>query len=244
MQSKQESSLSIHNLFLESIPRESGRSIIEAGKIVEMRSGTVLAEAMSQLRYVYFPSKEALISLLSVTDDGDLAEVGVIGGEGLAGFGAAMDAKVSTHRIVVQIGGRALRVSADAMRKQLLRDPQTLARFFQFLNVMFAQVSQTALCNRMHSVEERLARWLLVSMDRVDSQLLPLTHETLAHMLGTRRSTVSLTAAVLQEAGVIRYRRGKIEVLDRARLEEVACDCYQIVRKQLGDLYPIMKRSS
>jgi CRP-like cAMP-binding protein len=173
-----------------------------------------------------------MFSLLCTSQDANAVEVAVTGWEGFVGFAPLMGGDSSPHQVISQIPGAALRIKASALHEVFHDGQQVRTLLLRYVQAVFGQISQTALCNRIHSVEERLGRWVLVSRDRTENHQLPLTHEFLARMLGVNRSTVSLTAATLQKAGLIRYSRGKFTVLDRERLQEVACDCYSIVREQ------------
>src|SRR6185369_13735807 len=169
-------------------------------------------------------------------EDGDLTEVGIVGNEGVLGTDLLLGSTESSHRVLVQIPGKAWRLKATAAAKAFANDEAFRSICLRYVNFMIRQVSQTALCNRLHMVEERLARWLLMSADRAESDELPLTHEMLSHMLGTRRATVTLTASMFQEAGLIRYQRGRITILNRKKLEEAACACFRVQQNNLRKL--------
>lgn len=214
------------NLLLHSLA-DGGLGALSAHlKPVDLEAGTTLYDLEDEVGYVYFPVR-ALVSMLSGTEDGELAEVGLIGNEGVVTLSSFFGNDRSAHRYIVQVSGRALRAPVDAVRNFVQSSAERRRKVMHFADYMLVQISQTALCNRLHSVEERLSRWLLISDDRVHGRQLPLTHEVLSHMLGTRRSTVSLTAAVLQQARLIRYQRGVITVLNREGLEAASCPCYR-----------------
>ncbi len=197
-----------------------------------LRMGQVFCEVGDRVKHLYFPNKNTMLSLLTTARDGNAVEVGVTGWEGFAGFAPLLEVDTSPHQVIAQIPGTAVRIDARAMQ-EFVRDGSDMRRLLlRYIQGLMVQISQTALCNRIHSVEERLARWALINQDRTDPHQLPLTHEFLARMLGVNRSTVSLTAATLQRAGVIRYTRGKFTILDRERLQDIACDCYRIVKEQ------------
>ena len=178
-----------------------------------------------------------MLSLLSGTEDGSTVEIGVTGPEGFAGISAILGSNLSSHRLLVQLGGTASRVKASIARQMFAESEEFRSLLLRYVHIIMAQVSLTALCNRMHTVEERLARWVLVTADRVDDHgELPLTHEFLARMLGVNRSTLSLTASMFQQARFISYRRGKLKVVDREGLEGVACSCYAMGKEYLDDL--------
>jgi len=204
---------------------------------VSLHQGQVICEVGDRVKHLYFPSKNTMLSLLCTSGDASAVEVAVTGWEGFAGFAPLLGADISPHQVIAQIPGAAMRINARSMQAFVQEHPNVRELLLRYVLAVMVQISQTALCNRVHSVEERLARWALVNQDRTEHQQLPLTHEFLARMLGVNRSTVSLTAATLQRAGVVRYRRGTFSILNRGRLEEVACDCYRIVRehyKRLG----------
>jgi CRP-like cAMP-binding protein len=220
------------NRLLARLPLDVYRRMAPQLEAVSMQMGQVLYEVGDRVKYLYFPSKNTMLSLLSTAGDGNAVEVGVTGWEGFAGFAPLLGADLSPHQVIAQIPGAALRMDARAMQA-FVRDGSDMRRLLlRYVQALMVQISQTALCNRIHPVEERLARWALVNQDRTEQRQLPLTHEFLARMLGVNRSTVSLTAATLQRAGVVRYSRGKFTILDRERLEEIACDCYRTVNEQ------------
>jgi len=220
------------NRLLAKISAEVYRKLDSELEMVNLRMGQVLFEVGERVKHLYFPSKNTMLSLLSTSEDASAVEVGVTGWEGFAGFAPLLGSDFSPHQVIVQIPGTAARVEARAFQALVQDDDKLRGLLLRYVQAVMVQVSQTALCNRVHSVEERLSRWVLVNQDRTEHHQLPLTHEFLARMLGVNRSTVSLTAATLQRAGVIRYSRGKFVIVDRDRLEEIACDCYGIVKEQ------------
>ncbi len=220
------------NRLLAQFPTDVYRRLASELEPVTLHMGQVLCEVGDRMKYVYFPNKNAMLSLLVTSGDASAVEVGVTGWEGFAGFPPLLGADASPHQVIVQIPGAAVRIAASGMQRFVRDHPEVRGLLLRYVQAMLVQISQTALCNRVHSVEERLARWVLVNQDRTDQHQLPLTHEFLARMLGVNRSTVSLTAATLQRAGVVRYTRAKFTILDRDRLEDVACDCYRTVKEQ------------
>jgi CRP-like cAMP-binding protein len=170
-------------------------------------------------------------SVLSIMRDGKSVEVGLSGKEGCTALPVASGLRSSSSRIVVQVPGSAFRITAQALANALPRCPVLEKRMQQYGQVMAMQGAQVAACNRLHEVEERLARWLLMSQDRLGGDLVPLTHEFLAHMLGTRRSSVTVAAGLLQKAGLITYNRGEVKIEDRDRLEDASCECYELIRR-------------
>jgi CRP-like cAMP-binding protein len=223
---------SAQNRLLAQLPAETYREIAPELEPVSIHSGQVVWEVGDRVKYLYFPSKNTMLSLLCTTEDATAVEVGVTGWEGFAGFAPLLGGDSSPHQVIGQIPGAALRIPVSTLEKYFHDGPPVRGLLLRYVQALMSLISQTALCNRVHSVEERLARWVLVSQDRTEHHELPLTHEFLARMLGVNRSTVSLTAATLQRAGIVRYVRGKFTVIDRERLEDVACDCYRIVKEQ------------
>jgi CRP-like cAMP-binding protein len=223
----------ITNALLRGLPAPSLNHIKGDLEFIDLKHGNVLFDVEEPVKHLIFPARDAMISLLSLNEDGELAEVGIIGYEGVAGFNYFLGAVKSSHRALVQVPGKGWRIKAAALERQFDGDSGFRMAMLRYVNFMVLQISQTALCNRLHSVEERLARWLLLSDERVQSDQLPLTHEMLSHMLGTRRSTVTLAAAVFQEAGFIRYQRGRITILNRKKLQEASCPCFHAHQKNL-----------
>jgi CRP-like cAMP-binding protein len=196
----------------------------------EMTQGEMLAPAGEPFQHVYFP-ETAVMSVISRMSNGDAAEVGTVGNEGMVGIGVFLGAIPSPHETVVQVAGASLRVSA-AVLADGASHPVLRRLLHQYTQEYLTQVSQTAACNRLHAIEPRCARWLLMTHDRVGGAMqFALTQEYLAVMLGVRRGGVTVAAGALQDAGLIRYRRGGIRVLDRPGLEAAACECYGIVRQ-------------
>jgi CRP-like cAMP-binding protein len=224
------------NRLLAQFPSAIYRQLVPELEPVALQLGETVHEAGDRVKHLYFPNRNTMFSLLSTSQDANAVEVAVTGWEGFVGFAPLMGAPSSPHQIISQIPGVALRIKAEVLRKAFEASQEVRTLLLRYVQAVLSQISQTALCNRIHSVEERLGRWILVSRDRTEDHQLPLTHEFLARMLGVNRSTVSLTAATLQKAGLIRYSRGKFTVLDREGLQDVACDCYSIVREQYKSL--------
>jgi len=189
-----------------------------------------------EISHVYFPIN-SIVSIVASTETGQMAEVAVVGREGAVGIDIAMGANKSPHLSMFQIGGPAFRISGPEFEKEFRRSEVFHDRVLSFVQKIYAQVSQTTLCNRLHHVEERLPRWLLMCHDRIDGDVLPLTQEFIAIMLGASRVSVTLAAKDLQKIGRIKYVRGKITVLDRAGLENGACECYKIVKREYDRAY-------
>ena len=206
---------------------------------VQWSVGQVLCESGAPLTHVYFPTT-AIVSLLHMTQDGGSAEVAVVGNDGVVGVSLFMGGNATQSQAVVQGAGHGLRMSADAVREEIERAGPALQTMLQYAQAMIAQVAQTAMCNRYHSIDQQLARRLLLTLDRSPSDEVAMTQEALAHLLGVRREGVTAAALKLQTAGVIRYSRGHIAVLDRARLEHHTCECYGVVRKEYDRLLPVL----
>lgn len=202
---------------------------------VELPDHLVLHEAGAKLDFAYFPNR-GLISFVVAMEDGKTAEAGVVGNEGFAGIPAAVGLSRSPLQAVVQISGDGFRVEVEALQKTLESAPHLQLLLSRFAVVQGMQVAQTAACNRLHEIEQRLARWLLMAQDRVDSGVLPITHDFLATMLGTNRSSVSLAAAALRKKNLIRYTPGAVTIVNHKKLEALACECYGIMQQHNGHL--------
>ena len=217
------------NRLLASLPRQSYRDLLRHLDPVTLVFGDVLYEAGTRIRDVYFPDK-SVVSLLTVVDGHNALEVGLVGGEGMVGLPLALGVETSPVRALVQGGGGAMQMTAAHFRTAFNASPPLQRRLSRYTHELMAQITQTAACNRFHRVEARLARWLLMTRDRVSSDEFRLTHEFLSHMLGVRRVGVTEAASGLQRRGLIEYARGEICILDNAGLEAAACTCYRRVR--------------
>ncbi len=224
----------IHNLILLGLPPKERDMLYPKLELMRLNTHHVLHEPGDSLKSAYF-CNSGLISILSVFPDGKMVEVGLVGKEGFIGLPLVAGFRTAHTRAIAQIDASAFRVDAEALRVLLRQCPKLELSLQQFSQMMAVQVTQIAACNRLHEVNERLARWLLMSADRVESNSLPLTQEFLAQMLGTRRSSVTVAAGMLQKAGLIDHSRGDVRIVDRPRLEEAACDCYQLMRSQISD---------
>jgi CRP-like cAMP-binding protein len=235
------------------VPAKPAERMISSGKVVRHRILLSISESEFQLvepcleyvnlpdhlnlhqpdhrlQYAYFPNS-GMISLVVVTEDGRTVEVGVVGSEGFSGAPLLFGLKTSPIREVVQIAGNGFRIRAAAIEDCLASAPELRTAMGRYAVILGMQISQTAACNRLHTVEQRLARWLLVTRDRVDSEFLPITHDFLATMLGTDRPTVSLTANTLQKNHVLQYKRGAVKIVNRKKLEACACECYEVIQR-------------
>ena len=217
------------NVILAQLPYSEYEALAKFLVPVDLPLGKTLSEPNQPIEYVYFLNS-GLISTDATTVKGETVEVGLIGREGFAGLPALLDQPQMSHVVIMQGIGEGVRIRASIVREQFLKGGMLQKLVHTFAYLQLVQVTQSVLCNRMHTVEERLARWLLTSADRSDSESLNLTHEFLSQMLGVQRSTVTVAAGDLQRMGLIGYSRGKIEILDRAKLTALACECYGIVR--------------
>ena len=204
---------------------------------VEMPLGAVLYESGAPLAHVYFPTT-AIVSLLYTMEDGASAEIAIVGNEGLVGVSIFMGGQSTTSRAVVQSGGHGYRLTAAVLMDEFNRSAPVMHLLLRYTQALITQMSQTAVCNRHHSLDQQLCRWLLLSLDRLQSNQLVMTQDLIANMLGVRREGVTAGARKLQKAGLIRYARGRITILDRAGLEERTCECYAVVRREYGRLLP------
>jgi CRP-like cAMP-binding protein len=204
---------------------------------VELPLGRVLYEAGDTLSHVYFPTT-AIVSLLYVMQNGASAEISVVGREGILGISLFMGGESTPSRAVVQSAGTAYRLKAEAMKAEFDQGGPVMHLLLRYTQALITQMAQTAVCNRHHTVDQQLCRWLLLNLDRLQSNELIMTQELIAKMLGVRREGVTETALKLQQASLIRYARGRITVLDRPGLEKRACECYAVVRKEYDRLLP------
>lgn len=219
------------NSILAALPQEAWQRLEPQMKRVLLHQNDVIQESGAPVRHVYF-IESGMISLVVDTQDGSQVEVGVTASEGLVGGVSSLGSITSFHRAVVQISGNAFRLPVEAFLEECKRSAGLQQMVHQYLHVLMVQASQAALCNRLHTVEERLSRWLLTTSNRINSQNLELTHEFISHMLGVRRSGVTVALGMLQQAGVIDTTRGCITVLDACKLESCACECYHIIRDE------------
>jgi CRP-like cAMP-binding protein len=204
---------------------------------VPLPLGKVLHESGDVLRHVYFPT-DAIVSLLHVLHDGASAEISVVGNDGLIGIALFMGGETTSTRAIVQSAGSAYQLSGPQLKEEFHRGGNLQRLLLRYTQALITQMAQTAVCNRHHSVDQQLCRWLLLSLDRLSSSHLTMTQELIANMLGVRREGVTDAAGKLQKLGVIRYARGQITVLDRLMLERLCCECYAVVRRETERLLP------
>ncbi|MES2787927.1 MAG: Crp/Fnr family transcriptional regulator [Pseudomonadota bacterium] len=217
------------NHLLAAIPAEEFQRLRAGLELVPMTLGQVLSESGGAMSHVYFPT-DCIVSLLYVLLDGSSAEIGVVGNEGIVGISLFMGGNTTPSRAVVRNAGHAYRLSAALLVEEFNRGGPVMRLLLRYTQSLITQMTQTAVCNRHHSVEQQLCRALLLSLDRMSGASLTMTQELIASMLGVRREGVTEAAGHLQRAGLIQYRRGHIDVLDRAGLEQAVCECYKVVK--------------
>jgi len=226
-----------HNRLLAGLPVEVQNRIFPHLELVALPLGKILYESGVILHHVFFPI-DAIVSLLYVMESGASAEIAVVGNDGVVGVALFMGGDSTPSRALVQGAGTAHRLPAERLKEEFNRHGELQIRLLRYTQALITQMSQTAVCNRHHSIDQQLCRWLLLSLDRLPSNRLIMTQELIANMLGVRREGVTEAAGKLQRAGVINYRRGHIEVLDRTKLESLSCECYAVVKRETDRLSP------
>jgi len=225
------------NHLLDALPKDDYERLAPHLELITMPLGEVLYEPGANLRYVYFPTS-SIVSLLYVMEDGASAEIAIVGNEGMLGISLFMGGESTPSRAVVQSAGQGFRLKAQLLKDEFGRFGPTMHLLLRYTQALITQMAQTAVCNRHHSVDQQLCRWLLLSLDRLQSNDLLMTQELIANMLGVRREGVTEAAGRLQRAGLIRYQRGAITVIDRPGLESRCCECYQVVKTEFDRLLP------
>src|SRR6202521_4401276 len=225
------------NHLLAALPQGEFERLLPYLELAPMQLGDVLYESGSKLRHVYFPT-DSIVSLLYVMTDGSSAEIAVVGNEGVIGIALFMGGETTPSRAVVQSAGSAYRLVGQKLKDEFHRNGEMQILLLRYTQGLITQMSQTAVCNRHHTVDQQLCRWLLLSLDRLTSNELIMTQELIANMLGVRREGVTEAAGRLHKAGIIEHHRGRIIVLDRDRLEKRTCECYAVVRKECERLLP------
>jgi CRP-like cAMP-binding protein len=223
------------NRLLARLPREEYERILSHLGHVSFSLGQVVYESGGQMDHIYFPTT-AIVSLLYVMENGSSAEMGMAGNEGLVGVALFMGGDTMPNRAVVQSAGRAVRMRAKVLQEEFALGGAFQRLLLRYTQALLTQMSQTAVCNRLHEIEQQLCRWLLLSHDRLDSDELVMTQELIANMLGVRREGVTAAAGRLQERGLISYVRGRIQILDRRGLEAAVCECYKVVKDEYDRL--------
>ena len=229
------------NHLLSALSDEVRARIFPELELVTLELGKVLYESGDAMRHVYFPV-DAIISLLYVMEDGASAEISVVGNEGLVGVALFMGGESTPSRGIVQSAGSAYRLLGRKLKDEFNRHGELLVLMLRYTQALITQMAQTAVCNRHHSIDQQLCRWLLLSLDRLPDNRLTMTQELIANMLGVRREGVTDAAGKLQKLGVIEYSRGHITVLDRPRLEQLSCECYAVVKRESDRLLPYLPR--
>lgn len=222
------------NWILNSLPKDSLEQLLPHLKPTSLPKGDTLYIPDGHIQYVYFVNS-GMVSLVSVTEGGATIEVGLVGYEGMVGIPIILGSNKSPYQAEVQVEGDALKMKAEVIREEFSGNSLLRGLLLRYTYILLAQLSQSALCNRFHTMEERLCRWLLVTCDRVKSPRFKLTQEDLSHMMGSHRPNVSVAARSLQQAGLIHYSRGQVTILDAPRLEESACECYRILSEKFNE---------
>jgi len=225
----------VENRLLAALPADDYERLRPNLREVSFSLGEVVYEFGGELDYVFFPTN-SIVSLLYTMENGDSAEMGLTGNEGVVGIALFMGGGTMPNRAVVQSAGGALRMKAKILKDEFARGGRFQQLLLRYTQALITQISQTAVCNRLHSVEQQLCRWLLLSHDRLNTDELVMTQELIADMLGVRREGVTVAAGRLQDAGAISYVRGHIQILDRPKLEETVCECYRVVRDEFERL--------
>lgn len=229
------------NHLLAALPTEVQDRLTPYLELLSLPLGKVIYESGDALRHVYFPT-DSIVSLLYVMENGASAEISVVGNEGLVGVAVFMGGESTPSRAIVQSAGHAYRLRGQRFKDEFNRHGEMLHLMLRYTQALITQMAQTAVCNRHHSIDQQLCRWLLLSLDRLPSNQLTMTQELIANMLGVRREGVTDAAGKLQRLGVIEYSRGHIEVLDRPQLEQLSCECYAVVKTETDRLLPYLPR--
>jgi CRP-like cAMP-binding protein len=230
------------NHLLAALPADAKERLFPELKLADLALGDVVYEGGDRLSHAYFPI-DAIVSLLYVMESGASAEISVVGSEGLVGIAVFMGGDSTPSRAVVQSAGQAYRLAAPLLRREFNSHPELRMLVLRYTQALITQMAQTAVCNRHHSIDQQLCRWLLLSLDRLPGARLNMTQELIANMLGVRREGVTEAAGKLKALGIIRYHRGHITVLDRPRLEALACECYAVVKRETDRLQVHSQRS-
>ncbi|MCX7027609.1 MAG: Crp/Fnr family transcriptional regulator [Spirochaetes bacterium] len=225
------------NHLLAALPGDEYESLLPHLERVHLPLGQILTESGDLSNFIYFPTT-AIVSLLNVLENGSTAEISVVGREGVVGIALFMGGASMLSRALVQSEGSAYRMRGDLLKQEFNRDPAMQHLFMRYIMALLAQMAQTAICNRHHSIDQQLCRWLLLSVDRLSGNVLNMTQELIADMLGVRREGVTEAAGKLQDAGLISYSRGCLSILDRPGLEARVCECYKVVREEFLRLLP------
>lgn len=227
----------LQNHLLAALPPAIQQRLFPMLELFPLPLGKVLYESGDTMRYVYFPT-DAIVSLLYVMESGASAEISVVGKDGIVGVSLFMGGESTSSRAVVQSAGSAYRLAGQKLKAEFNRHSELMQLLLRYTQSLITQMAQTAVCNRHHSIDQQLCRWLLLSLDRLPDNKLTMTQELIANMLGVRREGVTEAAGKLQKLGVIDYCRGHITVLDRSKLEALSCECYAVVKRESDRLLP------
>ncbi len=222
----------VKNRLLAALPHDEYARLEPHLELVNSSKRKVLYEAGDLIQHAYFLNS-GMGSLLALTEDGATVEIAMVGNEGMLGLPVILQTHQTPYRIIVQLPGDALRIKAQVILSEFKRGGKLQDLLLSYTNALITQISQSTVCNRFHTIEKRLCRWLLIAHDRVEADTFHLTQEIISYMLGTPRTRVTMAAGLIQEAGLIRYKRGTITILDRAGLENMTCECYRIVAESL-----------
>ncbi len=224
------------NRLLAALSASEYQRLVPHLEFVSLPLKQILYDSGELLRYVYFPNNQTIVSLVSTMEDGSTVEVGLVGNEGMVGIPVILGGNSTTNEAVVQMGGNAMRMNARLLKVEFERGGELQRLLLLYTQALLTLVSQTAVCNRLHTVEERLARWLLLVQERIHSDELPLTLVFISQMLGTRRAGVTVAAGTLSQAGMIRSTRGRITIVNQEDLEATSCECYRLIKAEFERL--------
>lgn len=227
--------VALKNHLLAALPEDDFLQLQPKLEPVSFKLGTALYESGDRLDYAYFPTT-AIISMLYIMENGSTAEIGVVGNDGVLGMALYMGGDTTTSRAIIQSAGECFKISAKDLKDEFARGGEFQKLLLRYTQALMTQISQTAVCNRLHPIEQQLCRWLLLSHDRLDSNKLVMTHDLISNMLGVRREGVTLAAQKLAERGLIKNTRGTITLIDRQGLENAVCECYQVVNNEYNRL--------
>ncbi|MDZ8035894.1 Crp/Fnr family transcriptional regulator [Nostoc sp. DedSLP04] len=223
------------NKLLAALPTSDYERLLPHLKLVSLPTRQVLYEPGEPITHVYFP-QNAVVSIVTCMRDGSTVEVGIVSNEGMVGIPVILGSNTTTTKAFVQVAGAGMQIDADILRTEFNRGGAIQKLLLRYVRAIYTELTQSCACNRLHSLEERLARWLLTVSDRLASEEFPLTQEFIAQMLGVRRSGVTVAASTLSRAGMISYQRGHIKILNREDLEATSCECYRVIQKEFTRL--------
>ncbi|MBD2561720.1 MULTISPECIES: Crp/Fnr family transcriptional regulator [Nostoc] len=223
------------NKLLAALPTSDYERLVPHLKLVSFPTRQVIYEPGEPITQVYFP-QNAVVSIVTIMEDGSTVEVGIVSNEGMVGIPVILGGNTTTTKAFVQISGAGMQMDADVLRNEFKRGGALQKLLLRYVRAIYTELTQSCACNRLHTLEERLARWLLTVSDRLESEEFLLTQEFIAQMLGVRRSGVTVAASTLSRAGMIRYQRGQINILNRGDLEATSCECYQVIQKEFARL--------